>query len=274
MDRNEYIKLWMREYRKTEKYKQGREHRNELKRIKSSTEEGKEKRRLYKRKYFNKKHPVGLLRELYRAQIKRSKKKGWPKPEYKARYLIDTFLHTLLYRKLYNNWRNNNFKPELKPTIDRINFKLPYTKDNIQLMTVEENQVKEYTQEINKPVIMCDPETGEELREFISIAEANRIIGVTTIGIRCKDFKTAGGYTWKYKGEGIIKKEIKEIIIRKGNNTRKVKQIDPSTGEIIQIFNTQLEAELKTGIHRSGISACCRKKPSRIYAGGFKWEYA
>ena len=59
---------------------------------------------------------------------------------------------------------------------------------------------------------------------------------------------------------------------------KKVKQINPSTNEIIAVYDSYREASIKTGIQEQSISQICRNyKPKnrpnpRKTAGGFKWE--
>lgn len=55
-------------------------------------------------------------------------------------------------------------------------------------------------------------------------------------------------------------------------NSKRVIQLD-SEENILNIFNSIREAQDKTNVHRSNISACC-KKGNRIAAGGYKWRYA
>lgn len=59
---------------------------------------------------------------------------------------------------------------------------------------------------------------------------------------------------------------------------KKVKQINPSTNEVIAVYDSYREASIATGISEQNISQVCRKykpknRPSaRITAGEFKWE--
>lgn len=73
-----------------------------------------------------------------------------------------------------------------------------------------------------------------------------------------------------------LKKETKEKLRNhpkiKGNTNRRktVYQID-NTGNLVAVYNNTYEADLKTGINRCNISACCRGRLK--HAGGFKWTY-
>lgn len=43
---------------------------------------------------------------------------------------------------IYENWKNNNYEHKLSPSVDRINNKLGYTLENIQIITKSENSTK------------------------------------------------------------------------------------------------------------------------------------
>lgn len=65
------------------------------------------------------------------------------------------------------------------------------------------------------------------------------------------------------------------------NKSKKVKQINKYTNEIIAVFDGINEAHRQTGINSGNISACCRKqinfkngkKWTTKTAGGYKWEF-
>lgn len=54
--------------------------------------------------------------------------------------------------------------------------------------------------------------------------------------------------------------------------TANICQVDISTGEILNRYNTCRDAQRATGLDGSCISKCCRGK--RKTCGGFKWKYA
>ncbi|HHX60343.1 MAG TPA: hypothetical protein GX707_06350 [Epulopiscium sp.] len=53
--------------------------------------------------------------------------------------------------------------------------------------------------------------------------------------------------------------------------SKKIKQIDKDTGEIIKIYNSVSEASGQNKFHQGNISSCLTGK--RKYASGYKWEY-
>lgn len=52
---------------------------------------------------------------------------------------------------------------------------------------------------------------------------------------------------------------------------KKVAQINKSTGNIIKIYDSIIDAERVTGVFNSSITKCC--KNTRESAGGFTWKY-
>lgn len=74
----------------------------------------------------------------------------------------------------------------------------------------------------------------------------------------------------------VLKEETKEKLrnhpkIKGNTNKRKtVYQID-NTGNLVAVYSSTYEAQLKTGICKNNISSCCRGRLK--HAGGFKWTY-
>ena len=61
-------------------------------------------------------------------------------------------------------------------------------------------------------------------------------------------------------------------IIEKANNStkKKVARIDKNTLKIINIFDSTIDAQKRTGIHNGNICECCKGK--RKTAGGYIWK--
>lgn len=58
--------------------------------------------------------------------------------EFQDRYYAD-----IKYNRLINAWERSGFQKNLKPSVDRINPKLPYTLANINMLTWAENRFKQ-----------------------------------------------------------------------------------------------------------------------------------
>jgi len=151
----------------------------------------------------------GLLGNIYSCQITTSKARGYPKPEYTREEFIKAISDMPLFDKLFNAWETSGFLKPLRPSIDRNNDNIPYTKNNIALMTWEENRKKSYIDikegRNNKKsvAILQFTKEGKYIQEFYSISEAARRIGLNQSSsisecLKGKN-KTAGGYVWKRK---------------------------------------------------------------------------
>lgn len=81
-------------------------------------------------------------------------------------------------------------------------------------------------------------------------------------------FKTAGGCIWRFFGVELTKEYVNEC--NQYKRSRCISQYSLSK-ELICIYENMKEAELKTGVDHSNISACCNGR--RKVAGGFIWRY-
>jgi len=96
-----------------------------------------------------------------------------------------------------------------------------------------------------------------------------------------------GNYSYKENGGvcinplhlkiGTRSENIKDCIKKKrfsfNNCPKQVVKIDRFTNEIIEKFDSMIEAQEKTGISFQNISGCCRFPNKRPFAGGFIWKF-
>jgi hypothetical protein len=151
----------------------------------------------------------GITLLIYDTQVKNSKERNHPNPEYSRNELLNWLFDQSLFHELYDKWVESNYNKWLKPSVDRKNDSLPYTMSNIQLMTWGENQKKAYNDmrlgEIfnnHKPVSQFSL-SEVYMRTFPSLSDAYRETGVCTSNIRncCigkKYCKSAGGFIWRF----------------------------------------------------------------------------
>ncbi len=83
-----------------------------------------------------------LIRRMYNRQVHSSKQRNHVKPSYTLKWFRKWCMKQNLFHTLYDNWVKNNYHKDFTPSGDRIDSKKPYTKDNIQLMTWDENNKK------------------------------------------------------------------------------------------------------------------------------------
>ena len=126
-----------------------------------------------------------------------------------------------------------------------------------------------------KKVVQYDMQ-GNLIKIWDSISDVKRELNLNqgNIGKCCANesggnaWKTVGGYIWRYFGEELTKEHIEWCSKRK--NSRLIAQYSLS-GEFIRVFESMSEAELKTGINHSNISACCNGRREAV--GGYIWKY-
>ncbi len=152
------------------------------------------------------KNKTNTPKEMYYRQKHNSSIRGHAPPDYTRQELMDWCFVQPLYHELHKAWAASNYNKNYTPSCDRINDYKPYTLDNIQLMTWEENKRKgeiDRVQGINNKQSRAVTRTANSTEvEFYSIRQAARETGIpqTNIVKCCKGTrKSAGGYTWKYK---------------------------------------------------------------------------
>ena len=155
---------------------------------------------------------VGLLTKIYGTQKRKSMQRGHPLPSYSKVQLIE-FMYKNNYIKLYNTWVSSGYNINLVPSIDRVNRNLPYTLENIQLVTWEFNNQKgrEESKEAYSKRVQQYSRDGELLGIYPSIREASRTTGLdpNTISENAKGLRKnfVSPFIWKF----IDEKDLGEI---------------------------------------------------------------
>lgn len=119
-----------------------------------------------------------------------------------------------------------------------------------------------------KKIIQCDMD-GNFIKEFESVTKAANELGIARTRISsaligCS--KTAGNYIFVYKEDFPIKDISKYKRNKKG---RKVAQVNPETGEIIEVFDRMTEAGEKLGINYKNIQRAVDFDDRT--SAGYKW---
>lgn len=154
----------------------------------------------------------GVVSKIYNHQKDSSKRRNHIPPAYSFNELRDWCYSQYIFHKLYDNWVLNNFDTNLKPSIDRLDDYLPYTFENIRIITWEQNNKKANKDRLNginnKGSLAILQFTLEDvfIAEYHSSKDAERKTGINHRHILnvCKNkpkYITAGGYKWRYKLE-------------------------------------------------------------------------
>lgn len=155
----------------------------------------------------------GLISKIYSGLKLKSKGRNHPNPSFNKEELKE-WLYQNNFTLLYKNWVNSNYVTNLIPSVDRLNSTLPYTLDNIRLVTWKVNNTAAYSERLqgsrltrqNRPVKQLTKE-GVLIKEYPSIAKAARDTGFcrTNINYCLKGKrKLAHGFKWEY-GKSLVK---------------------------------------------------------------------
>ena len=139
----------------------------------------------------------GVLTNSYNHQKQRKK------VEYSLSELHNMFLNNKRFIRLYNEWLKSSCIKELKPTIDRIDCRKGYTKDNIHILTWAENRYKQRMETKLFRAKKCYMYlNGKIIKTFSSQWKAIRATGLSqgnlSEALNGKR-RTCGGYNWSYK---------------------------------------------------------------------------
>ena len=149
----------------------------------------------------------GLIRRIYLGQRDSCKRRKHPTPGY-TKQELSVWLHENGLEALYEDWVASGYKKDKIPSVDRLDSLKPYTFDNLELVTWEENNRRAKEDQRNgvgsngrvcKSVYQYSLK-GEYLNEYVSRAEAARDIGTdgsSISAVMTGKMKSAGGFLWK-----------------------------------------------------------------------------
>ena len=84
----------------------------------------------------------GKIYKIYSKQVQSSKKRNMPLPTYSKEELYEWLMASQEFHHIFNLWIISGYDTRLAPSIDRANPYKPYTFDNIEIMTWNENDIK------------------------------------------------------------------------------------------------------------------------------------
>ena len=147
-----------------------------------------------------------LIARMYNGMKQRSKEKT-REFHIDREWFFDYVNNSPVFEALMLGWIRSNYSKDFVPSVDRINPLLPYTPQNIQLITWKTNternhkHMKEGVYGNTKPVLQLD-QNMRKIKEFVSASEAMRQtkidqsdISKVARGLRA----SAGGYYWMFK---------------------------------------------------------------------------
>lgn len=148
------------------------------------------------------KTPKGVLTNMYHHQKTRNKLKGFGEMGYTLEWFQDAFLNNDKYNRMFEEWVKSGYSKAKKPTIDRINNKKGYKKDNIQLLAWADNRFKQTMERRCRKGKVLQKLNGEVVKVWKSQREIWRTLNVQQSMIsmaltgKCK---TAYGFEWEYE---------------------------------------------------------------------------
>ncbi len=149
----------------------------------------------------------GVISTIYHTQVVKSRDRGMVDPGYDKKWLGEWLFAHKLFEPLYLAWIDSGYDRMSKPSVDRIDDYVGYTKDNIQLMTFAGNIDKiavDTKDGINRkqlsPVVQLGMD-GSVIKKFYSISQANRELGLKQhnsdiVAVLNGRQKTAKGFRW------------------------------------------------------------------------------
>lgn len=157
------------------------------------------------------KTPKGLLTNMYDRQRRRNKQKGFGEMGYSLQWFHDRFLNDTKFLRLFKEWEKSGYAKPLIPSIDRIDNKKGYEKNNIHLLTWGENRFKETMERRSRKGKVYQKLNGKIIKIWGSQREIWRSLNLTQSMLsqaltgKCK---TAYGYEWEYVGNIHENKEL------------------------------------------------------------------
>ena len=144
---------------------------------------------------------------------------------------------------------------------------------------IRENSKKQFTDELRNKLIELQSieisqyySNGTFIRNWKSAAEAEKETGICGISSCCTgNRKKAGGFIWRHSDEPLTAEHIAWC-----NDDRNYGRMVPvcqysMNGDLLKVYEGQIEAVLQTGIDGASINNCCHKI-SRM-AGNYIWRY-
>ena len=145
----------------------------------------------------------GLSIKIYNGQKTSSKRRNHPMPNYTLSQFQDWFFSQPNFESLYIKWVGSDYKKELIPSVDRLKDELPYTLNNIRLVSFLENHKKQFNKiaELRAKEVFKFSLDGVLLESYPTLkkaAQENNMLK-SSISMCCNGTRnTSGGYRWSF----------------------------------------------------------------------------
>ncbi len=146
----------------------------------------------------------GIISKSYSSQKYSSKKRGHVQPNYSKEELAVWAEKNITFTLLYKKYTLSGYDSKLRPSFDRLKNELPYSFDNLQVLTWQENNKKKNSSSHKGTEIVKYSLKGVKLATYSTIRVASKETTGNSLsrGIgKCVngDLKTAYGFIWKKK---------------------------------------------------------------------------
>lgn len=230
--------------------------------------------------------PMGVVCHLWHKHNERSNKRRHEKPDYSREWLYDFVLNHPEFDRLYTAWVESDYDKMMAPSVDRIDDRVGYTKNNIRLVTFRENLehcwVASRSKDLDNPgwenglmgshraVRQYDLD-GRFIREYISIQEACRETGSSDskVSAVCKGKRMTHNLSqWRYADDDRPVAAVNRKRLRsngKATNVQKVK-VTTVNGDFVGFYDSVAAACRGLNInYRSAKRARLSNSPSNGY---------
>jgi hypothetical protein len=232
--------------------------------------------------------PEGVACRLWHKHNARSKTRGHEKPNYTREWLFDFVLNHPNFKQLYSAWVASGYDKYLSPSVDRINDRIGYAKENIRLVTFGDNmehaweagRKKEHDNAgwakgacgEHRAVVQLSID-GEFIAEHISVSEACRVVGAqdSKISQACSGKrKTHAGFRWAYLEDyNAAGCKVSALSRKSCGVKRKIRQFSIS-GDIVAEFDSSVDAGKAMGVSSGAITFAARNFRQSC---GYYWRY-
>lgn len=147
------------------------------------------------------KTPKGVLTNLYSKMKERAKNKNIELPDFDLKEFHEMYLKDTIFLRIFYEWEKSNYAKAKKPSIDRINNKIGYLKNNIHMISWSENRFKQSMERRSRKGKVAQILNNKIVKIWSSQREVYKKLNLSQSmlsGALTGKYKTAYGFEWKY----------------------------------------------------------------------------